>query len=399
MKINRPLIHKVNWVIITALLVILLNIYQNNVLNKKPFRWTQEATQSDWTVSSPEREGFNPSELIKLHKNVERNSAKKVQSMLIARNGKLVFERYYLNRSSSDGTPMPDPYPPAPDTFHHMKSVTKTVTATLIGSLLYQKAIPSIDTPLFDYYLEDDVPNLDSKRNILIKHALDFNSGLDWSEWNERNSDAMNMWLSDDPYRYIFEKDVLHTPGEKYVYQGAMSVLLGGLVERVTGKELRTYTSEALFAPLNIVNYHWFPHEVTGDFLGSSGLYLRSRDFAKLGQLYLNKGLWNGQRVFSEQWAEECLVPKGQFWKDRTIQYGHNWWFPLIKVGDEKMLIAAMRGAGGQDMFIIPELQLIFLITSGNYQQQDEHYPLDLIANYVLPSLNITHAKHYPFSR
>lgn len=396
MGIRRLLTHKISWAVTAALLIIILNIYHNSVFNEKSFIWTQEGTQSDWTISPPEQEGFNPHELFNLHKNVERNPEKKVQSMLIVRNGNLVFERYYLNRSSSDGTPMPDPYPPTPDTFHHMKSVTKTVTATLIGNLLYQKSISSIDTPVFDYYQDDDVPNIESKRNITIEHALDFNSGLDWAEWNNRNSDAMNMWLSNDPYRYVFNKDVLHTPGEKYVYQGAMSVLLGGLIERVTGKDLKTYTNETLFTPLNIVNYHWFPHEVTGDFLGSSGLYLRSRDFAKLGQLYLNKGLWNDHRIFSEEWANNSLVAKGRFWEDRTIQYGHNWWFPLIKVGDEQLLIAGMRGAGGQDMFIIPKLQLIFLITSGSYQQQDEDYPLDLIANYVLPSLNITNAKHYP---
>ncbi len=396
MRMKKLFTHRLGWVMINSLLIVLLVIYHNSLFNEKTFIWTQEGVQSDWTISSPEQEGFNPKELFNLHRDVTRNSDKKVQSMLIVRNGKLVFERYYLNRSSSDGTPMPDPYPPTPDTFHQMRSVTKTVTATLIGNLLYQKSIHSVDVPVFDYYQNDDIPNVESKRNITIKHALDFNGGLDWYEWGSKNSDAMNMWLSNDPYRYIFNKDVIHTPGEKYIYQGAMSVLLGGVIERVTGKDLKTYANEALFIPLNIVNYHWFPHEVTGDFLGSSGLYLRSRDFAKLGQLYLNKGLWNGKRIFSEKWASDSLVAKGHFWNDKTIQYGHNWWFPLMKIGDEQLLIAGMRGAGGQDMFIIPELQLIFLITSGSYQRQDEDYPLDLIATYVLPSLNITNAIHYP---
>ncbi|MEZ8099061.1 serine hydrolase domain-containing protein [Vibrio bivalvicida] len=280
-----------------------------------------------------------------------------------------------------------------PNSLYHY---TKTVTATLIGHLLYQEDIPSINAPIFNYYLDEEIPNIELKRNVLIRHALDFNSGLNWSEWNDINSDAMNMWLSNDPYRYIFNKDMRYPPGEKYVYQGAMSVLLGGLIERVTEKDLKTYTNEALFSPLNIVNYHWFPHEITGDFLGSSGLYLTSRDFAKLGQLYLNKGQWNDQRIFSEKWADASLIPKGRFWEDRKIQYGHNWWFPLIKVGDKRLSIAGMRGSGGQDMFIIPELQLIFLITSGNYQRQDEDYPLELIVNYVLPSLDITNATYYP---
>ncbi len=384
------------YAVVAVLVCAALYAYWDISQNEKSFEWTQDSKQSDWPVSLPKREGFNQGKLFDLHKNVERNSSKKVQSLLIVRNGNLVYERYYLNRSSFDGTPMPDPYPPTPDTFHHMKSVTKTVTATLIGNLLYRQDIPSIEAPIFDYYRDEDIQGIDLKRNIKIRHALDFNSGLNWSEWNDVNSDAMNMWLSNDPYRYILSKKMRYTPGDKYVYQGAMSVLLGGVVEKVTGKDLKSYANEALFFVLNIVNYHWFPHEITGDFLGSSGLYLRSRDFAKLGQLYLNKGMWNGRRIFSEKWANDSLVPKGRFWNDKTIQYGHNWWFPLIKIDDEPLLIAGMRGAGGQDMFIMPDLQLIFLITSGDYQNQDENYPLELIANYVLPSLSITNAKHYP---
>ena len=83
--------------------------------------------------------------------------------------------------------------------------------------------------------------------------------------------------------------------------------------------DLRQYAETALFNPLEISNYDWFAHEVTGDYLGSSGLYLRSRDFAKLGQLYLNKGLWNGERIFSEQWAEDSLKPKGKFWPKKQL--------------------------------------------------------------------------------
>ena len=312
------------------------------------FNWTQESKQNDWEISPPKREGFIPIKLIELHENVKSNSVQKIQSLLIVRNGKLIFEHYYLNRSTPDGTPMPDPYPPGPDTFHHMKSVTKTVTATLIANLLLDDEIESIDTSIFDYYSAEDIPDLDSKKPINIRHALDFNSGISWSEWGAANSDAMNMWLAEDPYQYIFNKGISYQPGEKFVYQGAMSVLLGGLIENITGHDLRSNAQKTLFEPLDIVNYHWFSHETTGDYLGSSGLYLRSRDFAKLGQLYLNKGVWGGKRIFSEKWADESLVPKGKFWNERAIQYGHNWWFPYVSINGNRLVIAAMRGSGGQ---------------------------------------------------
>lgn len=358
------------------------------------FSWTQISSQDDWKVSLPEQAGFDPEKLIDLHNQVTLRKTKKIQSLLITRNDQLIFEQYYPVKSSRDGTPMPDYFPPSPDTYHNIKSVTKTITSTLIGNLLYKKEIPSIEVSLFDYYANESIPDLDKKKNIKIKHALDFNSGLDWKEWGERNSDAMAMWLSDDPYAYIFGKGIAYQPGEKFVYQGAMSVLLGGVVEKVTGMDLKQYTEESLFNLLNISNYDWFAHEVTGDYLGSSGLYLRSRDLAKLGQLYLNQGLWNGQRIFSKQWAKDSLKPKGKFWANKTIEYGHNWWFPLITKDGEKLEIAGMRGSGGQEMFIIPKLQLTVVITSGAYINQDEDYPFKLIVDYILPSLGIYNTKY-----
>ncbi|TDR75731.1 serine hydrolase domain-containing protein [Photobacterium lutimaris] len=358
------------------------------------FSWTQTSNQSDWEVTLPEQEGFSAERLVELHNQVTLRKSKKVQSLLIARNGKLVFEQYYPVRSSADGTPMPMYFPPSPDTYHQMRSVTKTITSTLIGNLLYQQAIPSKDIPLFDYYQDEVVADTVRKQPITIRHALDFNSGLDWNEWGAYPSDAMGMWLSQDPYQYIFDKPMAYQPNEAFVYQGAMSVLLGGVVEKTTGKNLRQYAEQALFTPLGISHYDWFAHEVTGEYLGSSGLYLRSRDLAKLGQLYLNKGVWNGQRIFAEGWAEASLKPKGKFWSNKTIEYGHNWWFPFITVDGERLTIAGMRGYGGQEMFIIPELKLVMTMTSGAFIGQDEDYPFELIVDYILPSLGISNAKY-----
>ncbi|MGF1761246.1 beta-lactamase family protein [Photobacterium sagamiensis] len=382
-------------VLVTVIFIGCIIIKQYTV-DMDNFKWTQDSTQNDWIVSLPDEMGFEKEILIDLHRHVIMRKDKRVQSLLIARNNQLVFEQYYSVRSVRDGTPMPVYFPPSPDTFHQMRSVTKTVTSTLIGNLLYKNTIPSVNVPLFDYFTNEDMQEADKRRNIKIKHALNFNSGLDWNEWGARNSDAMNMWLSSDPYAYILSKGVAYKPGDKFVYQGAMSVLLGGVVEIVTDMSLREYAEQALFNPLGISNYDWFAHEVTGDYLGSSGLYLRSRDLAKLGQLYLNNGMWNGQQIFSEQWAKESLKPKGKFWPDKTIEYGYNWWFPLIKNDGQRIHIGGMRGYGGQEMFIIPELQLVFVITSGAYIGQDENYPFELITNYVLPSLGLNNTVYKP---
>jgi hypothetical protein len=217
---------KISVILVPVILICWVVFYQPKV-DVSTFNWTQKASQKDWKVSMPEQEGFDQNTLIDLHNHVTLRKSKRIQSLLITRNDQLVFEQYYPVRSSIDGTPMPDPYPSSPDTYHQMRSVTKTITSTLIGNLLYKKEISDIDTPLFDYYANENILDLDKKKSIKLKHVLDFNSGLDWKKWEERNSDAMNMWLSDDPYSYIFGKGVAYQPGEKFVYQGAMNKCTG----------------------------------------------------------------------------------------------------------------------------------------------------------------------------
>ncbi|GHA49438.1 serine hydrolase domain-containing protein [Photobacterium aphoticum] len=382
---------------IAILAFVLVIIYAPPRVDMATFTWTKAAQTHDWAIQPPAQQGFQPEPLIALHNTVTHRKSKRVQSLLVARNNALVFEQYYPVRSAHDGTPMPKPFPPSADTPHQMRSITKTITATLLGTLLYQGKIAHTDTPLLDFYPHTEMADREQKQALTLNHALNFNSGLNWQEWYVANSDAMNMWLSDDPYAYVHSKTMAHPPGEPFVYQGAMSVLLGGAIEQVTQQSLRQYAQEALFSPLGITQFDWFTHEVTGDYLGSSGLYLRSRDLAKLGQLYLNRGVWQGQRIFSEEWAAQSLQPKGKFWPKKTIAYGHNWWFPQItQANGERIQIAAMRGAGGQEMMILPDYQLIMVMTSGAYIGQDEDYPFELLVDYILPAIGVENAKYQP---
>ncbi|HAS63542.1 MAG TPA: hypothetical protein DCS35_13880 [Vibrio sp.] len=358
------------------------------------FNWTQTAIQNDWSSTSPELLGFSPNILINLHSKIASNRSKNVHSLLLVRHGQLVFEQYYPVPAENDRTPLPNYYPPNADTYHQMRSITKTIISTLIGQMLYQNQLSNVDTPLYPFFEDIKFVVPEDKREITIRHALNFNSGINWNEWGAMPSDAMNMWLSSDPYRYVLSKGVAYPPGEKHVYQGAMSVLMGGVIEKVSGVNLREYADLNLFQPLGIKHFDWFVHEVTGEHLGSSGLYLRSRDLAKLGQLYLNKGVWDGQRLFAESWAEDSLKPSGQFWDNKAIQYGNNWWFPRITVNNKALIIAGMRGSGGQEMFILPEYDLVFVMTSGAYITQDEDYPFELLVNYILPSIGIKNAKY-----
>lgn len=382
--------------ILIGLGLIAFSFYQLNHVDMSNFSWVQLSQQSDWPTNEPHASGFDEEKLVKLHQFVSRSKRKNVHSLLIAKDGQLVFEQYYPAANTPTGTPMPTHYPPGPDTAHQMRSVTKTVTATLLGTLLQSGEITSLNQPLFSFYQNEAIADLPQKADVTLENALMFNVGLDWAEWGEQNSDAMYMWLSPDPYAYILKKKMAYRPGEKFIYQGGVSVLLGGVIERVSGMNLREYADKALFGPLHITNYDWFEHEVTGQYLGSSGLYLRTRDLAKLGQLYLNLGEWHGQQLLSPQWVKQSFMPRGKFWSWKSIEYGYNWWLPLIQSNGKRVPVAAMRGSGGQEMFVVPELNLVFAMTSGAYFNQDEDFPLQLLADYILPAIGMEKVAYIP---
>ncbi|UIP30439.1 serine hydrolase [Photobacterium sp. TLY01] len=385
--------------ILLTLGAIAVSFYIQNYVDMSDFSWVQASSQQDWPENKPEALGFDEDKLVSLHQFVSRSQRKNVHSLLIAKDGQLVFEQYYSAVNSPTGTPMPTHYPPGPDTSHQMRSVTKTVTATLIGRLLQSGDIPDLKQPLFSYFPQERVADWEHKSDVTLENALMFNVGLDWVEWGVQNSDAMKMWLSPDPYAYILERPMAFAPGERFIYQGGASVLLGGVIERVSGQNLREYAEKALFEPLNITNYEWFAHEVTGQYLGSSGLYLRTRDLAKLGQLYLNQGEWQGQQLLDPQWVKQSFISRGKFWSWKSIEYGYNWWLPDIRVDGQKVTIAGMRGSGGQEMFVVPEYRLIFAMTSGAYFNQDEDYPIQLLADYILPALGLQNVEYVAESR
>jgi CubicO group peptidase (beta-lactamase class C family) len=113
---------------------------------------------------------------------------------------------------------------------------------------------------------------------------------------------------------------------------------------------------------------------------------LTSRDLWKLGQLYLNKGTWEGKRIVSEQWVADSIRPHAQI--DDTTEYGYLWWLKSFAAGDRKYAAYFMTGNGGNKVVVFPELNAVVVITSTNYNSRDMHEQTEkLLTEYVLPAL------------
>src|SRR5262249_16891667 len=146
------------------------------------------------------------------------------------------------------------------------------------------------------------------KAKIRLRDLLTMQAGLSWDEWTFPYTDPRNthvqMLRSDDPIRYVFEQPVVAEPGTKFSYSSGNSIVLGKIISKATGKRVEKFAEQFLFDPLGITDFYWakYPGEIVQT---GGGLFLRPRDMAKIGCLYLNAGRWRGKQVVSENWVKE----------------------------------------------------------------------------------------------
>ncbi|MEM6803335.1 MAG: serine hydrolase, partial [Bacteroidota bacterium] len=173
----------------------------------------------------------------------------------------------------------------------------------------------------------------------------------------------------------------------KNYYGSANPYLLGVILDGLIENSLEWYMDEKLFEPLGISQYIVQSDEQGRAYFGG-GVYLRPRDMLSFGQLYLNEGSWNGQQIFSADWAKQSLEKYGPLLNanDRN-QYGFLFWHKDYNFGDRKVASIEARGAGGQYIMIIPELELSIVISSGNYRNGRFALPEEILQNYILPAL------------
>ena len=196
------------------------------------------------------------------------------------------------------------------------------------------------------------------------------------------------MWdQTDEPdfYRYTMKVSMATPPGENAVYCSASPNLALGMVGRATG-ENQMYTFDRLVGgPMKIRRYEW-GLDPAGNPYGGGGPWLLPRDFIKLGQLMLNGGVWEGHRVLSRDYAMRAISP---LYHLRNITYGYLWWVEDLPYKNRIVRSFSARGAGGQTVWVIPELDLIIGTTAGSYASRVGMFgaSTDLIARYILPAV------------
>ena len=332
-----------------------------------------------WRTSTPEAQGLDGSALAALDAEFSLGQHGFVDSMLIVKNGCLVFERSYAHDTShlSGGRggqfdyrdPDWHPYYGKTD-LHTLQSVTKSATSALIGIAIQRGSLRGVDLELLPFFEEFSLPDSDPRRAaITLKDALTMTAGIQWDEsgpYTDPSNLCAMMEQSEDWIQFVLDQPMAEEPGKTFFYNSGATQLLSYLIKKTTGMQADDFAVHYLFQPLGIEKYFW-KRTPTGLSDTEGGLYLTPRDLAKIGLLYLRDGVWDGQRILPEGWVTQSTAPlfstESDGMPDR--RYGYSWWLlPRTDMRDS-WAIAAI-GYGEQRLLILPEEDLLAVFTGWN---------------------------------
>jgi CubicO group peptidase (beta-lactamase class C family) len=222
------------------------------------------------------------------------------------------------------------------------------------------------------------------KQAIQVFHLLNMNSGLECNDWEPSSrGNEERMYDTRDWVGFILDLPMAYEPGQANQYCTGGVVVLGYIISQRSGMALDAYADSYLFGPLGIRDANW-RRSPDGAATGGGGLRLRPRDAAKLGQLYLNGGTWNGARVVPEAWVQLSQQRLYSLGGDR---YGYLWWKRSFSRPSGNVDSYFTSGNGGNFIFVVPSLDLVVVFTGSNYNSSLGDQPFTILRDRVLPAV------------
>jgi CubicO group peptidase (beta-lactamase class C family) len=279
----------------------------------------------------------------------------RIHGLVVVKDGKLVVEEYFYGYGPGDS--------------HPVQSVTKPLFSLLFG-IAEAQGLCHPDQKLFDYFpsYRQKAGWDPGKDKVSLKMLLTMTSGLGCDDFKDPSACSWAMVGSPDWLDFSLSLPLGEEPGSHFAYCGACLTPLGAILEKQSGLKLPDYAQKFLFDPLGIDSPHWWEGS-HGFHSPAFGLFLKPRDMAKIGYLVLKKGKWNGKQVVPEKWIEESTAPQVPGNETgKKADYGYLWWEEGAGRHGEKLRVLDAWGVGGQHIFIAPRLDLVCVVTGGNYK-------------------------------
>jgi CubicO group peptidase (beta-lactamase class C family) len=298
-------------------------------------------------------------------------AAADLHSLLIWRSGQMLLEHYRTSKDKPVGDFFAREVTFGPDVLHDMRSITKSVVGLLVGQAVARGEI-DISTAVLDFYPALADLRREGRETIHVSHLLHMSSGLAWREtaatYGTASNDETRLWWDGTPARYILDRPLAAPPGAVWNYNGGHTVLLAEILEQRSGRKLLDLARTDLFEPLGIASWQWRTGAHFNP-LAYAGLRLTSPHLLRLGRLLLSGGSWEGRQVVPAAWVAATLQPSIKI-GDGRLGYGHHWWSGRMPRGEHSVAWTAGFGNGGQRLFVMPELELVVVMTAGAYNSE-----------------------------
>ncbi len=331
-----------------------------------------------WSTASAKNLGMDEEALTRLvQRLIDSDPAERrpnlIHSLLVAYRGKLVLEEYFFGYHRSET--------------HDTRSAAKTFASVMLGAVMRDGVQISPETRIYDLFggLNRFANPDPRKAQITLAHLMTHTAGLACNDNDDDSPGNEGTMQSQDKepnwWKYTLDLPMAHEPGSRYAYCSANFNMVGGALALATRTWLPELFDRKIARPLQFGEYHWNLMPTNEGYQGG-GAFLLPRDLLKIGQMYLNRGVWNGRRIVDESWIKTSIAPRvhispastgmsaeefGNFYGEADDAY--TWHLSKVKAGDQTFDTFAATGNGGQLLIVVPKLELVVVFTGGNYGQ------------------------------
>ena len=319
-----------------------------------PYQYVAPPSRADGiAVANAATLGIDTTRIAQLVRPYLEGMRGRTTSLLVMKDGQLIIEEYFSGWKRQQR--------------HGVQSISKSITSLLVGYAIAQGFIASVDDPIGKYLPRYQQLLTGGKEKITIRDLLTMTSGLDWDESSRPYGDAANtrtqQMNSRDVVEFVLSRRLVAPPGETWQYSGGATTVLGEILKNATGLAPERLVERAFAGMLS-------PDEIRPGFErdhrlnAAGGFMVTPRGMAKIGQMILQRGAWNGRAIFDPRWIEESTVAPIAA---NRIGYGYSWWRMAFRVDGRMVEAVEGRGYGGQHIWAFPELRIVIVVTATNF--------------------------------
>jgi CubicO group peptidase (beta-lactamase class C family) len=327
-----------------------------------------------WKVGDLRHVGVDTAKTEEGIKRILKGDYPNIDSVVLVKDGKIVLDEYFQAYAATDE--------------HPICSATKSILGTLFG-LAHDQGLMNPGDKLYDNYPSyREKKGWDPRKNkITLGMVLSLTAGFGCGDFENNYQCLRELEKSPDWLDFSLSQPLVNDPGKTFSYNSTCVIPLEDLIVRKSGLAFSDYAQKYLFDPLGIQDNHWLQGP-RGIVMAGYGLWMKPRDMAKIGYLYINHGKWNENNVLSEKWIEDAMnvhAPNVDVGQD----YGYLWWQEHMPCRDHLIKVVYAVGFGGQYIFIVPEEKIVCVMTGNNFEN-NSRFALenDWFKRYILAALN-----------